>query len=287
MLKDSGRWLACTLDHGARRPGPEQFVRSVAVACAGGSKTRSNPGERLLSRSATVRCSFGAASPPAEKSWQSFRRLNQRRGGKFSGCDVPVMVHIAAIVVGSAGFYFGRASAPKAADAHSRAIARPTPGPSPSTDTDPVLGRADIIAMVATATDALVAGAPVPGKIRSAVGRRFELSVPFGCAGPAEQGSLELLPWRYDESEETLRLHVEPTTWSLADLGPARHRKAPSYRRLLDRPAVVIRQRLPESLQRWAVDRDRTRHTGGANRCGGAVLYGRNPAGGAPQRSRV
>lgn len=129
------------------------------------------------------------------------------------------MVHIAAIVVGSAGFYFGRASAPKAADAHSRAIARPTPGPSPSTDTDPVLGRADIIAMVATATDALVAGAPVPGKIRSAVGRRFELSVPFGCAGPAEQGSLELLRWRYDESEETLRLHVEPTTWSLADWG--------------------------------------------------------------------
>lgn len=127
---------------------------------------------------------------------------------------------VAALVTTSLGFYLGRTSAPRAAAQPSPAASPlPVPDFSSAPEHRRTLGRADIIELAATTADALVAGKPLPEQVRRAMGRRLELAVPFGCGGTAEQGSLDPLRWRYDDREEALRLHVEPTDWSPTDWG--------------------------------------------------------------------
>lgn len=116
------------------------------------------------------------------------------------------------IVVGGAGFFFGRSTAPPPVEPV--AIASPTPQPSPTTQPARMLGRADIISMAAQAADALSSAEPLPEDVRAMANRRFELAVPFGCSGPASESSLAPLRWRYDEKGEVLRLHVAPASWN-------------------------------------------------------------------------
>lgn len=123
----------------------------------------------------------------------------------------------ATIFVGGAGFYLGRTTAPDAAMPGPEATALPAPQPSATVEPIQVLGRADIVALAATAGEALAANAAPPREVTAAVGRRFELAVPFGCGGPASQDSQVPLRWRYDEAEETLRLHVSSTSWLATD----------------------------------------------------------------------
>ncbi len=77
--------------------------------------------------------------------------------------------------------------------------------------------RADLIALAASAADAFASGAAPPRTIADAVGRRFDLRLPFGCQGPADTGSDAAMRWRYDEKAEALRVHVAPAVWSAAD----------------------------------------------------------------------
>lgn len=128
---------------------------------------------------------------------------------------------VALAAIGGAGFYLGRTTAPAAS-----AAAEPTPVGSATVEpvipvVEPLtpLDRGDLLDLVNAAVDAVASGATPPPAVSEAVDRRFEIAVPFGCAGAAEPDSEAPLRWRYDEEEETLRLHVAVTRWTAADWG--------------------------------------------------------------------
>lgn len=125
----------------------------------------------------------------------------------------------AALLVGGAGFLLGRGTSEREpVVAPPAPITAPSPRPTPTPDRalGPI-GRAELIALAATAADAAAAGRAPGEAIAEAAGRRFELRLPFGCAGPASESSNAAMRWRYDAGEEALRLHVAPVTWSARD----------------------------------------------------------------------
>lgn len=128
----------------------------------------------------------------------------------------------ATIVLGGAGFLLGRATAEPERIAASPPAAAPAPTPTPTAE--PVrglLGRAELIALAAAAADAAAAGRGPGPELVEADGRRFELRLPFGCDGPAAEGSNAAMRWHYDAGEEALRLHVDPVVWTGKDWGRA------------------------------------------------------------------
>ncbi len=128
---------------------------------------------------------------------------------------------VAAALIGGTGFYLGRTTSPEP-PSDTRSDPAPTPDPVPAVSavvSDSILGRADVIELATAAADAAASGALLPDRVRAAVGRRVEIAVPFGCSGPAEADSEQPLRWRYDEGEETLRLHVAVTRWQAGDWG--------------------------------------------------------------------
>jgi hypothetical protein len=84
-----------------------------------------------------------------------------------------------------------------------------------------VLGRADLTGLAVLASDAFSSGEPIPDSVRAARDRRFELLLPFGCAGPVDEGSSAPLRWRYDEEAEALKIHVAPNHWDAGAWGLA------------------------------------------------------------------
>lgn len=112
----------------------------------------------------------------------------------------------AAIVFGGAGFLIGRTTAPRPAPAP---VETAEPVPTPTSD---VLRRADLIALAQAASDALASGDAGSGRTAPAAGQRFDLVLPFGCAGPSKIGPA--MRWQYDDASETLRITVEPTSWT-------------------------------------------------------------------------
>ena len=86
------------------------------------------------------------------------------------------------------------------------------PRPEPAIVPDPVLGRADLIGLAASAADAFAGG---PAIARSMAGRRFSIRMPFGCDGSSEKGFTT--GWSYDEANKTLRVRVTPLDWSEED----------------------------------------------------------------------
>lgn len=120
------------------------------------------------------------------------------------------------IVFGGAGFLLGRGTAEPEV-----VVAAPEPAPEPQPAPEPVvrtaLGRAGVIALAAAAADATASGQPLSPDIAEAHGRRFELRLPFGCAGPAGEGSNAPMRWTYDAESGVLRVHVTPTSWSAQD----------------------------------------------------------------------
>jgi hypothetical protein len=131
---------------------------------------------------------------------------------------------LATIVVGGGGFLLGQRSvedrAPVAAPV---VVAAPEASPLglPPYEADVrELGRADLIALASLAADAVARGAELPADVGDAVGRRFSITLPFGCAGPAPADSNLAMRWRYDDSARALRLHIAPVTWAPADWWP-------------------------------------------------------------------
>ncbi len=123
----------------------------------------------------------------------------------------------AILVVGGGGFFLGRVTAP--APKTPPPVVAPAPAPPPAPDVPERLQRADLTALAQRAADAAAAGQPVPGAIAAVTGQRFELLLPFGCAGPSVGESGLPMQWRYDEGEEVLRISVTPTTWRGTDWG--------------------------------------------------------------------
>lgn len=119
------------------------------------------------------------------------------------------------------GFVLGRATAPRL-KASAPAVAPVQPPGGLKADEPPrIWGRAEILDLGASAADAFASGNPPPEDSAAAVGQRFNLSLPFGCARPSAEGSKAAMRWRYDEEEGVLRIRVTPVTWAGADWGLA------------------------------------------------------------------
>ncbi|TRW17742.1 hypothetical protein [Glacieibacterium frigidum] len=124
----------------------------------------------------------------------------------------------AVLALGGGGYLLGRATAPEPVP-----VAAPTEAPAPvaplevEVPVERTLRRADLIALGAAAADAFAGGTALPEDMRERAGQQFELSLPFGCDGPAAAGSDAPLRWRYDETAKVLRVHVAPATWTPPD----------------------------------------------------------------------
>jgi hypothetical protein len=124
---------------------------------------------------------------------------------------------VAALALAGGGFLLGRSTSPKPGSAPPPAIQSALPLPA-QPEPPHILGRADILALAAKAADAAALGQTLPTGLQ---GQRFDLVLPFGCAGPAAADSAAPVRWRYDAAQQTLRVHVAPARWSLADWGLA------------------------------------------------------------------
>lgn len=124
------------------------------------------------------------------------------------------------MVVGGAGFLLGRATTDRPQIVVAPPVAAPASRPQPESTLRAVLDRSDLIALAAAAADVAGSGGDPRPEIAQAGGRRFELRLPFGCDGPSSEDSEAAMRWHYDAETETLRLHVEPVTWTGGDWWP-------------------------------------------------------------------
>jgi len=77
----------------------------------------------------------------------------------------------------------------------------------------PPAGRSDLLAAAAAAASAYGSGAPAAAATQPTLtGRRFRISLPFGCSGPGEEGDSAF--WRYGPDRETIRVSVRPEVWT-------------------------------------------------------------------------
>ena len=97
-----------------------------------------------------------------------------------------------------------------------RPVATPTPTPIIPAIPQPLppLSRGDLIDAANLAASSFASGEQRPAS--DLPGRRFALSMPFGCAGPA--ADLKNVPtgWSYDADEGALRAKVTPEVWTEA-----------------------------------------------------------------------
>lgn len=123
----------------------------------------------------------------------------------------------AALLFAGGGFFAGRSTAPQPAPLAPPPIRATLPPAAP--EPRRLLGRADFIHLARQAADAFASGAELPENILQASGRRFDLVIPFGCAGPADADSGQPMRWHYDAEAQTLRASVNPVHWQEADWG--------------------------------------------------------------------
>ncbi|WP_420137330.1 hypothetical protein [Sphingomonas sp.] len=124
----------------------------------------------------------------------------------------------AALIVGGVGFLIGRATVKPAAPPAPPVVAVQPPAP-PAPDSGRVLNRGDLAGLARQAADALSSGVAAPPAVRDLPGRRFAVSIPFGCAGPAGPDSATPMRWRYDEQSQTLRIHIALIAWQADQWG--------------------------------------------------------------------
>lgn len=79
------------------------------------------------------------------------------------------------------------------------------------------LGRDDLIAAFARASDATAAGKPLPDANRQLVGRTFNLQLPIGCNGEAGKERPVWAGWTFDSKGRALKVFAVPERWTDAD----------------------------------------------------------------------
>lgn len=120
----------------------------------------------------------------------------------------------AALVLGGGGFLLGRATSPaEQAPVDDETAETVVPLPLP-TWSGP-LARPDLLALASLAADATAAGLAPDDELVQSDGRRLEIRLPFGCAGPTAPNANT--GWTYDEANETLRVFVAPQRWTAED----------------------------------------------------------------------
>ena len=107
-----------------------------------------------------------------------------------------------------------------------RPAPKPAPAPTPTATAEPILpavptplpplSRADLIAAAERAASSVAAGETRPAS--DLPGRRFALSIPFGCDGPAAALKQAATGWSYDADKGTLRVKATPQVWTDAPL---------------------------------------------------------------------
>lgn len=120
------------------------------------------------------------------------------------------------MAAGATGFLAGRATGPR-----TEPEPEPTsqPAPSPTAEPPRILDRGRLVDIVDRAADLTASGLPLGKSVTDLVGRRFEVTLPFGCDGPAPRDSKAPMRWNYDDEEKTLRVHVSARTWNLDEWG--------------------------------------------------------------------
>ncbi len=124
----------------------------------------------------------------------------------------------AAMLLAGGGFLLGRGTTERTAPPPAPVpapIALATPSPTPSPAVRAQLGRADLLDLARLAADPQ--SEALDERLTDAVGKRFELRLPFGCDGPADEASASPMRWRYDAERRTLRVQAAPTDWTAAD----------------------------------------------------------------------
>ncbi|WP_148663237.1 hypothetical protein [Sphingobium indicum] len=121
------------------------------------------------------------------------------------------------ILVGGGGFLLGRATAPRSQPSEARPKVVKVISPPPVYENVRILGRADLLQLAARGADAYASAQPWPSEVAEASGKRFILSLPFGCSGPAPEDSADPMRWRFEEKEGVLRAQAMPTLWTAED----------------------------------------------------------------------
>jgi len=128
------------------------------------------------------------------------------------------------------------------------AIIRPGAPPAPAADVEvktdtpppeakpaplpPPLNRGDLVALGGRAAAAFAAGGPYPPDNKALNGRRFEISIAFGCSGPNGSPSVEPARWSVDTTKKTITLASQSSIWTetpwVRDITGATEANAPS-----------------------------------------------------------
>lgn len=129
------------------------------------------------------------------------------------------------LLIGGGGFLVGRTTSARdpepiaAVPAISSTLAY-TPPPEQTNQPKQIMARSDLIALASRAADAVAAGRRIPAAVTGAEGRRFEIRIPFGCQGPADETSDAAMRWHYDPEAQALRVHVAPVVFDPRDIFP-------------------------------------------------------------------
>ncbi|GAD49305.1 hypothetical protein NT2_05_02250 [Caenibius tardaugens NBRC 16725] len=121
---------------------------------------------------------------------------------------------LAVLAVGGGGFLLGKTFAPPAPQQETPATpVKPAPLPAEN----PLLARGDLITLANRSADAFANGQPLPLDVRTAVGRRFDILLPFGCDGPSTETREHRAYWTYEEGRSRLRVEAKPAEWTAQD----------------------------------------------------------------------
>lgn len=124
---------------------------------------------------------------------------------------------VVAFALVGAGFIAGRESAPAAQMPISKATSSAPMVTAPAPVVAESLGRADLLALAASAADASSSNSPIPAAVSAAAGRRFDLILPFGCEAPGSVISTGSMRWSFDPIAGKLKITIDPVTWQASD----------------------------------------------------------------------